>query len=107
MHLAHRYRIVRQLGEGGMGIVYDAIDEQRGHHVALKTLKHPSPEALYRLKREFRAMADVAHPNLVQLYDLVVGTDAVSYSMEVVEGVDFVSYCRGRGGNRADLERVR
>ncbi len=79
-----------------MGVVYDAIDEQRGHRVALKTLKQPSPEALYRLKREFRAMADISHPNLVQLYDLVVGNDAVSYSMEVVDGVDFVSYCRGR-----------
>ncbi len=78
-----------------MGVVYDAIDERRGHRVALKTLKQPSAEAIYRLKREFRAMADISHPNLVQLYDLVVG-DAVSYSMEVVEGIDFVSYCRGK-----------
>src|SRR5690349_19752968 len=78
-----------------MGVVYDAQDDQRGHRVALKTLKQPGPDAIYRLKREFRAMADISHPNLVQLYDLVVGNDGVSYSMEVIEGVDFVTHCRG------------
>jgi hypothetical protein len=78
-----------------MGVVYDALDDQRGHRVALKTLKQPGPDAIYRLKREFRAMADISHPNLVQLYDLVVGNDGVSYSMEVIEGADFVAHCRG------------
>jgi len=85
------------LGEGGMGVVYEAFDQQRGHRVALKTVREPGPETIYRLKREFRTLADISHPNIVQLFDLVVGEGSVSYSMEVVDGVDLVSYCR-RGG---------
>jgi eukaryotic-like serine/threonine-protein kinase len=103
-NVPQRYRITALLGEGGMGVVYDAVDEQRGHRVALKTLKQAGPEALYRLKREFRALADISHPNLVQLYDLVVGARGVSYSMEVVEGLDFVAYCQG-GRRRAPSRR--
>ena len=80
-----------------MARVYEAFDEERGHRVALKTLKHASPEAVYRLKREFRVVADIPHPNLVQLYDLVVGNRGTSYSMEVVDGVDFATFVRGRG----------
>jgi len=87
-----------------MGVVYDAFDEQRGHRVALKTLKQASPEAVYRLKREFRVLADISHPNLVQLYDLVVGNKSTSYSMEVVEGVDFVAYVRSKGRVVADFD---
>ncbi len=89
-----RYRIDGVLGEGGMGVVFDAFDHTRGHRVALKTLKQPSPEAIYRLKREFRVLADISHPSLVQLYDLVVASPGTAYTMEVVAGTDFVSYVR-------------
>jgi tRNA A-37 threonylcarbamoyl transferase component Bud32/tetratricopeptide (TPR) repeat protein len=90
--IAQRFEILRALGEGGMGIVYEAIDRQQGSRIALKTVRHPSPAALARFKREFRALQDLHHPNLVRLGDLVVEDDEWFISMELVQGVDFLTY---------------
>ena len=65
-----RYRVLRQIGAGGMGIVYEAEDVERGQKVALKTIEFDDVEKVYRLKREFRALADLNHPNLVSLFEL-------------------------------------
>ena len=72
--------------------MYEAFDTTRGHAVALKTFKQPGAEALYRLKREFRAIADLSHSNLVQLYDLVVAEEQSFFTMELVRGVEFVRW---------------
>ena len=66
-----RYQPVRRLGAGGMGIVYEVFDRERGEHVALKTLSRVDPAGIYDLKKEFRALADVRHPNVVTLYEMV------------------------------------
>ncbi len=89
-----RYRIVRRLGSGGMGVVYEAEDTERGHLVALKSVSDLSPDATYRLKREFRALADVVHRNVVQFYDLRVEEGAAYYTMELLQGEHFVDWCR-------------
>jgi eukaryotic-like serine/threonine-protein kinase len=91
---AARFRVIRPIGEGGMGVVYEAEDCQRGQLVALKTLKHRDLDTLYRLKREFRALAHLSHPNLVDLYDMVVEEDTGFLTMELVEGTDIIRYCR-------------
>ena len=107
---AKRFRVIRPIGEGGMGVVYEAEDVQRGQLVALKTLKHRDLDTLYRLKREFRALAHLSHPNLVDLYDMVVEADTGFLTMELVEGTDIIRYCRpgdpvaARSPSRADTE---
>jgi eukaryotic-like serine/threonine-protein kinase len=90
-----RFRVVRRLGSGGMGVVYEVHDRVRDDVVALKTMRRTSAAGLYRLKREFRQLADVTHPNLVCLYELFVEDGRCFFTMELVEGVSFVDYVRG------------
>ncbi len=92
-----RFEIVSRLGEGGMGVVYVARDRERDVTVALKTVRELTPERLLRFKNEFRALQDVAHPNLVHLGDLVESEGAWFFSMELVDGCDFLSWVRPTG----------
>ena len=93
-----RFTIRRRIGAGGMGVVYEAIDRERGETVAVKTLLNVSPGALYRFKREFRLLADVTHPNLIALHELFFEGEQIFFSMEYVDGLGFVEYVRGGDG---------
>lgn len=89
-----RFILLRKLGAGGMGVVFEAYDELRGELVALKTMKRVDPTALVRFKQEFRSLADISHPNLVNLYQLFSSQDRWYFSMELIDGRDFLSYIR-------------
>src|SRR5262245_61775243 len=88
-----RFEIRRRLGAGGFGVVYEAFDRERNSLIALKTL-HPERkgDALYRLKQEFRALADLFHPNLVKLYEMLAHEDRWFITMELVDGENFLSW---------------
>jgi len=89
-----RYTVVRELGAGGMGIVYEAIEKASGARVALKVLQTVDPHTLFGFKNEFRSLAALVHPNLVSLYELVADEDRWFFTMELVDGVDFLTYVR-------------
>jgi eukaryotic-like serine/threonine-protein kinase len=88
-----RFHVRRRIGVGGYGTVYEAWDCDRRARVAVKTLTHLEGTALYRFKNEFRAIADIAHENLVELYELVSTGSTWFFTMELVPGVDFLSWC--------------
>jgi serine/threonine protein kinase len=85
--VAH-YRIVRRLGEGGMGVVYEAFDERLERPVALKLLRSDAadPSAGERLTREARVAARVVHPLICQVYDLGNAAGRPFIAMELVAG---------------------
>ncbi len=75
-----------------MGIVYRMFDTVRRHFVALKSLPRLDVEEVYWLKAEFRALVDVRHPNLVELFDLVVDAEHCFFTMEWIDGVDLAMH---------------
>src|SRR5262245_6049255 len=90
-----RYELRGHIGAGAMGTVDRAWDRQLLIEVALKRLfARTEAEQLYLLKQEFRALRDISHPNLARLYELDVSEEGCFFTMELVEGTDFVSFIR-------------
>jgi serine/threonine protein kinase len=81
--------IQNRLGAGGFGSVYRTFDRERRTTVALKTLHHLDPQALLGFKREFRALADISHPSLITLYELISDEQRCFFTMELVRGREF------------------
>ena len=93
-----RFQLLRCIGEGGMGVVYEALDRETKSHVALKTMRQLNGTALLHFKNEFRALQDIDHPNLVSLGELVQAGGRWFFTMELVEGDDFIRYVRTDAG---------
>ncbi len=84
-----RYTIVREIGRGGTGIVYEAEDRELARSVALKVLalEISSPEMTERLRAEARTIARLEHPGIVPVHDAGVLTDGRAwYAMKLVRG---------------------
>jgi serine/threonine protein kinase len=86
--LQSRYRVVRQLGRGGMGAVYEAIDLRLGHTVALKQTLTSDEEQWKQFEREARMMAWLNHPVLPRVSDYFTEGHRAFFVMQFVEGQD-------------------
>jgi serine/threonine protein kinase/tetratricopeptide (TPR) repeat protein len=87
-----RYQFERRLGEGASGAVYLVRDRETGEQLALKRLHKADERSITRLKREFRALANINHRNVIRLYELARSPDGWFFTMEYVEGDDIVSH---------------
>lgn len=86
LQISSRFDLLAELGRGSQGVVYRAFDRLEQRVVALKTLAPRSPEGIFDLKTEFRSVAEVRHPNLVQLYELFADGGTAFFTMEYVDG---------------------
>jgi serine/threonine protein kinase len=83
------FRVIGLLGEGGMGLVYDAIDTRLGRPVALKTIRKETVDSALardRFWREARLAATVNHPNICQIYEIGDADGRLFLAMERLEG---------------------
>ena len=106
--LAERYRIDSQVGIGGMGTVFSALDQRLNRQVAVKVLKEElsaDPRFVERFRREARSAAALSHPNLANVFDY--GEDSGRYFivMELVKGRDLARVMREEGP--LELDRAR
>lgn len=115
-HRLGRYTILSRIGRGAVGEVFEAEPPEPGAEaVAIKAIRGMSPDALYRFKREFRALADVRHRNVIRLHELMLQGDRLFFSMELIRGRGFAEAICGppRDGTRTvhdparDYDRVR
>ncbi len=91
---SERFFLLRKLGAGGMGVVYEVLDRQLGKPVALKVLPNSDPNGLDLFRKEFRTSSAITHTNLASLYELLSFSDEWFFTMELVHGKDFLSYVR-------------
>ncbi len=92
-----RYRMERELGQGGMGVVYVAFDPDLERRVALKVLRSTtSKEATQRLQREARAMARLNHPNVVTVHEVGTANGRDYVAMELIEGETLAEWLRSQ-----------
>ena len=87
--VAGRYRVERLLGRGGMGAVFQVRDEGTGRQLALKRLHAgASPKLSELFEREYRTLASLRHPRIVEVFEYGIDDAGAYYSMELLEGAD-------------------
>jgi tetratricopeptide (TPR) repeat protein len=97
--LAGRYEILQMLGEGGMGAVYKATDQELNRFVALKVIRPElasNPAILARFKQELLLAHQVTHRNVIRIYDLGESEGVKFITMEFIEGQDLRTLIRDK-----------
>ena len=105
----NRYSIVSVLGEGGMGVVYLAIDTKLGNQVALKALRSElvlSESLMASLSKEVALSQELNHPNLLQVRHLETRSDAPYVIMELMDGGDVEEVLAKHGGKLSLMDAI-
>jgi serine/threonine protein kinase len=102
---SERFAVQRKLGSGAFGTVYQVWDRDQQVTLAAKVLHSRKPDILFRFKREFRRLIDIRHPNLVRLYELFSADEQWFFTMELVDGNNFLESVRASG--ICDFDRLR
>ncbi|HEY4492014.1 MAG TPA: protein kinase, partial [Acidobacteriota bacterium] len=98
--LEDRYQVLKELGRGGMGIVYQAHDKQLNEQVAIKILSpllSNDRDALERLKREVSSARRISHPNIIRIHDIAEAKGLHYVSMEFFHGETLKEYVKRQG----------
>ena len=96
--LADRLEVLHQLGAGGMGRVFAAYDRARQGPVAVKVLGRLTPHSIVQLKREFRAVSELVHPNLVRCHELFSDGVEWFFTMDLVDGLTLPAFMKEVAG---------
>jgi serine/threonine protein kinase len=98
VRLGGRYLLRRRLGAGGMGVVYEAWQEDLARPVAVKLVTATSPDALARFQREAQSAAALGHPHIVQIYDFQMPANEPPFLvMELLQGRSLLDAFRQDG----------
>src|SRR5262245_26351215 len=92
-----RFEVLSQAGEGGLGLVFEALDRENNARVAVKVLRTMDAESLRALKHEFRVLQDLHHPNLIVPKELLEENGKWFFTMDFVDGVNFLAHVRPAG----------
>ncbi|HSP06806.1 MAG TPA: serine/threonine-protein kinase [Acidobacteriota bacterium] len=98
--LEGRYQILKELGRGGMGIVFQAYDKQLNEQVAIKILSpmlSTNTDALERMKREVSAARRITHPNVIRIHDISEAGGLNFVSMEFFNGISLKDHIKKSG----------
>lgn len=95
--LQQRYRVGRAIGHGGMGAVYEAIDQRLNARVALKQILRATPALRQAFEHEAKLLANLRHPALPRVNDYFSEADADFIVMEYIDGQDLAEVLRDRG----------
>ena len=100
-----RYKLEREIGSGGMGVVHAAFDPDLERRVALKVLRDAegTSEARQRLLREARAMARLQHPNVVTVHEVASANGRDYVAMELIEGQTLAEWMREKPRTEAEI----
>jgi serine/threonine protein kinase len=105
------FRLVRMLGEGGMGVVYEAEQQHPRRPVALKVIRggqHVGPDTLKLFQREAQTMARLRHPGIATLYETGITDDGLHFfAMELVRGPTLSAWIRQRPAGPLVPEEIR
>ena len=109
LEIGNRYRVIRVIGRGGMGAVYQVQDRQLGREVALKLIRAETGQdssALDRFKREIQLSSQITHKNVLRVFDLGEADGVPYLTMQYIEGDDLATLLQKQKAKPLPVPRI-